>query len=569
MIGSGQAVDRAASVTPGAEAFAGPGMGWTRHDTAVGRIDWKGYLFDGMRTRVGADAAAAMAARLASAGDDDAIARVLDGSAGHYAFVFAAPGRTIASVDRIASTPIAWAVDGGLVRIDSEARRLASRLGLGPADLDPGQVRSVAMSGWTVGAATLYRRMKTLRAGEALVADARGATAIRWSRYDAWRTTEIPSPGDGLADLLTRLVARLAEGASGRTICVPLSAGLDSRLIASGLKAAGCRDVRLFAYGRPGNHEARASEAIAGHLGYRWTFVPFGDTDWRAAFADDRHGLLWSIADSCSSVPFEQDWIAIAALVGNGYIPRDAVIVNGQSGDFISGNHLPESLFSTERVPEAVRLDALFAAYFAKHAGLWASLSTARNRAALRALLQAELDEAGFDPAASSGAPGAFEFLELQDRQAKYVVGGQRCYDVQDLDWRLPLWDDDLMFFFRNLPLRHKRGQNLYRQALERMDWGGVWRGREYPRYVTPRWMVPVRAVLKAAHLPLGRSRWRDFERRYLQWWMDPLRVSAAAVPYLRQAADSRGPRHAVAWFAERYLAGHGAALESAEAAGA
>jgi asparagine synthase (glutamine-hydrolysing) len=544
-------------------------MGWSKHDTADGQILWKGYLHDGMRTRVGADAAGTMAARLAAARGDVELASALDGSAGHYAFVSVAPDRTIASVDRVASTPIAWSAADGSIRIYSEARRLVSKLYLEPADLDMKQVLSVAMSGWTVGGATLYPSIRTLRAGEALVVDSRGAVALRWSRYDAWRTSESSSPGDELADRLTHLVARLAEGSSGRTICLPLSAGRDSRLLASGLKAVGFKDVRLFAYGRSGNHEARASEAIAKHLGYRWTFVPFSDNDWRVAFANDQHNLLWTTFDSCASVPFEQDWIAINSLVKSGYIPDDAVIVNGQTGDFISGNHLPERLFNAEHVGKATLGDALFSAYFEKHASLWAFLSTPRNLAALRALLQAELDEAGFDPVAPSDLLGAFEFLELQDRQAKYVIGGQRCYDAQNLDWRLPLWDDDLVNFFRQLPPRHKRRQNLYRQVLERLDWGGVWRGANYPSYVTPKWLVPVRTAVKAVHLPLGRSRWHKFERRYFQWWMDPLRVSAAAVSYLRQAVDARGARHAVAWLTERYLAGHGVALDSVGAVGA
>ena len=46
-------------------------------------------------------------------------------------------------------------------------------------------------------------------------------------------------------------------------------------------------------------------------------------------------------ADSLTSIHFPQDFTAIKHLHDNNIISKDSVIVNGQSGDFISGNHLP------------------------------------------------------------------------------------------------------------------------------------------------------------------------------------------------------------------------------------
>ena len=42
------------------------------------------------------------------------------------------------------------------------------------------------------------------------------------------------------------------------------------------------------------------------------------------------------------SIHFPQDFAAIKHLHDNDLISKDSVIVNGQSGDFISGNHLPD-----------------------------------------------------------------------------------------------------------------------------------------------------------------------------------------------------------------------------------
>jgi hypothetical protein len=106
-----------------------------------------------------------------------------------------------------------------------------------------------------------------------------------------------------------------------------------------------------------------------------------------------------------------------------------------------------------------------------------------------------------------------------------------------------------------------KRGQSLYRSVLHADNWGGVWENIPVnAKTITPAWIRPVRFAAKAAHAPLGAGRWRRFERRWFNWWMDPLRASAA-VTYVHAARESRGARHAVAFVAERYLARHSLGL--------
>ena len=45
-------------------------------------------------------------------------------------------------------------------------------------------------------------------------------------------------------------------------------------------------------------------------------------------------------SDLTDSVHFPQDFFAIKSIKNNNLIPSDSIIVNGQSGDFISGNHI-------------------------------------------------------------------------------------------------------------------------------------------------------------------------------------------------------------------------------------
>jgi asparagine synthase (glutamine-hydrolysing) len=154
-----------------------------------------------------------------------------------------------------------------------------------------------------------------------------------------------------------------------------------------------------------------------------------------------------------------------------------------------------------------------------------------------------------------------YEYSEYQNRQAKYVINGQRIYDFLGVDWRLPLWDRDFVDFWEGVPIEHKRRQALYRETLMAENWGGVWDRASWPRNISPHWMRPLRFALRAAHLPLGRERWHKFERRYLSYWMDIV-ANYAVVSYGRVARDRRGHRNAISWHVERYLAEKGVGFD-------
>ncbi|GGE35079.1 hypothetical protein GCM10007276_10720 [Agaricicola taiwanensis] len=535
----------------------GPDWGWSSHRIGVAVAHVRGYVFDGSRTLSGEEAARHAVPAILAAPDDAALIEVLKRLSGHFALVVELPQRIIATVDRIRSIPLMFGAKDGSIYIDDRGQRLRERLGLAASDIAPEQALACAMSGYAVGAQTLYRGLQQLRAGEALCLDAGGARTLRWFIYDAWNTDDVSEPEKRLSELHRFLMERLAASAAGRTIAVPLSAGYDSRFIASGLKAVGYSHVRLFSYGRPGNHEALTAKAIAERLDYPWTFIPFTTASQKAMFADPSHEVaLWQLGDTCGGIPFEQDWTAIKHLKDHKVVPADALIVNGQSGDFITGNHVLAPSVNETTPQRALE------AYVKKHYRLWRHLAAGSNEAVIKSLLDAEIKGAGAD-LDRDALHGVFEMLEYQDRQAKYVVSGQRTYEAFGFQWRLPLWDDDYVQFWRRMPLKHKLRQNLYRRVLEQDNWGGVWSGIPVnAKTITPSWIRPLRLMAKAGAAPFGRDHWHDTERRLFGWWMDPLRTSAV-VPYSRAVRETRGPRHAVSFIAERYLAQHGLSLEA------
>lgn len=545
-------------------------FGWRSFDRGAATLWIKGYLngggFDGAAFGARADGLIAAIA----AGDEAEIGRILTSLDGHFALCIVTPNAVLAAVDRVRSIPLACGRDGDGWVIDDQALRLRDRLGLGVDDIDPDAALAFAMSGYTIGSATLYKGIRQLLPGEFLLhgVDDTAPTARRYALYRPWHTE--PRDRDHLLRELTEvtlgILEKLVQSADGRQILAPLSAGLDSRLIVSGLAHLGYRNVQCFSYGHRNNFEAAAAEKIAAHLGYPWRFVPFTHRYARKAFASDQHRHYHNFADSCAAVPVEHDFLALRRMQGASkgvdWVADDAIIVNGQSGDYITGAHIPPSL--ARLLPSATREErdaTIFDALVAKHYGLWPSLQTPEVLARIKSLLWIEMEAAGApldDPAMSFAL---YEFSEFQNRQCKYVVAGQSAYDFFGYDWRLPLWDNDYLDFWEKVPLADKLDRNLFREMLERENWGGVWRDWPAPRYLTPKWILPLRYGAKLACAPLGTQRWHAVERRVFTYWMDFI-SNYDIVRYRNVLFAPRDHRNGQSWLARSYLDNKGLAFD-------
>ncbi len=379
---------------------------------------------------------------------------------GHFAVVAMGPDWAVAAVDWIRSIPVAACRLGGAWVIDAQPERLRRAAGLGARDHDPDAALAIAMAGYAIDHAALYRGIVLLAPGELFFVGPDGEGARhRYYVYRPWRVraAEPAALERELADSTLSIMERMLASLDGRPLLVPLSAGRDSRLVASAARHLGYKNVICFSYGRAGNFEAKAAKAIAERLGYPWHFVPATIAKQRAFFAGDDYRHYLAFADSGASAPFVQDMAPLMELKGNGVVPDDAVIVNGNSGDFITGNHIPPALQNPlAEISEDGRLTRIIDALIAKHFTLWRVLLTPPNRHRIGALLRESLDRAG----ARLGDPdcdhGLYEYAEFQDRQCKYVVTGQRIYEFLGHEWRLPLWDNAYLRFWEGVPLAEK-----------------------------------------------------------------------------------------------------------------
>ena len=390
-----------------------------------------------------------------------------------FAAILAGPLGIVAVVDHNRSFPIFYAVNEDSSAIGGDARTVAE-LG-GTQEVHQEAALEAALTGYVTGPDTLLKGLYQLLAGTFLTWPMSERTPIihRYFRY--MPLTPVANSEADLVDALAvatdQAVSRMVDEAGGRPIWVPLSGGLDSRLIAAKLREIDYPRVQTFSYGLPGNTEAQLAKLVAQRLGLSWLFVPCRRSEMRALFNSEERRTYWRFADGMSSVPNPQDFDVILRLINRGLIEKDAILVNGQTGDFTSGAHLRTDILDAHRSFEEIA-DYLID----KHFDLWRSLKTPAVRRMLhdRIARSVSFEGAMTDPRPGEEMAALCEFWEHQERQAKYVINQQRAYEFLDIDWLLPLWDMNLVNFWRGVPFPYKLKQVLYKTYLKKWDYRGV-----------------------------------------------------------------------------------------------
>lgn len=479
---------------------------------------------------------------------------------GNFAFAITEGSMLFAAVDRMRSIPLFLSWHEDTLHIYDQALRLVEELNLIEADVEASL--EIAMSGYSLGDRTLYKNLRQLCTGELLLFHNGALNIERYYLYRPWRIDHNSSEQQflkRLTEVTEGIFKKMIAGLSGRPVMLPLSAGLDSRLVASALVHHGCKNITCYAYGRVGNFEARKSQEIAKQLNLPWLFIPFSPRRVRKMINSEIYAEYMKFSDSCSGPPFLQDFLAIVEMHRQGLVPPDAVFINGNSGDFITGGHIPESLHTpvAPDVDKETRLSQIITLLQSKQFSLWDDLCTAENNDITANRLREMVNGLGLDENWQQESHAVYEALECQSRQSKFVISGQRVYEFFDYDWRLPLWDNEYLDFWETVPIALKKNQLLYRAMLEKENFGGVWDKVDVKEYTCPRWLAPIRIMAKILCAPFGRDRWRKIDKRVFFYWTNILSTYSIA-SYRRILFGRQGFRNAISVRCESYLAEKG-----------
>jgi asparagine synthase (glutamine-hydrolysing) len=429
------------------------GKRWTRLGGAdvSGYVFWEGQLLTG----------ASLAAWFADAAEHDlpSVVRTANGS---FQGIYRTGDRLLATVDRVRSMPIFYASVGDTLIVSDDAYWVAEEAG--DQQFDRISLDEFRAAGYVTGGATLSRHVRQIQAGEILdtAIDRQGHPAVTVSDYYKYThhddVVETDDDFEGrLGEVIDRVGGRLVESLAGETALVPLSGGLDSRLVALILRAQQYDDVICFSYGRPENAESQTSRSVAKHLGYRWVFAPYDNEMWRRLMHSPERLTLDRYADNLASLPHLQDWPAVRMLRQAKKLPDRGIFVPGHTGDFLSGQQMAGIEHLVTRGDRETLARAIRLAHYPDGV-------PRRSRPSIEAKILAEVG--GVVDGTRRSVLAAVDTWNWRERQAKYIVNSVRSYEFIGHGWRLPLWDNELMDFWERVPIG--RGPERYEGYVAR-----------------------------------------------------------------------------------------------------
>ncbi len=419
-----------------------------------------------------------------------------------FSLVFISDNYVICCVDHIRSIPLFFKANDGAFSCSSNAALLSRNDQLSN---DQEVIAEFLLTGYLHGRATLSAQIKSLEPGELLLWDAR-TRKVEIETYFCYFPSK-PVLGRSFDDLyqefdsvLDEVFTDLVGCNRAQSLWIPLSGGLDSRLILAKVLQHGGDSVTTFSYGPIGNHEIERAKSITRQLGVRWISWPAVSTKYsRSLFSHSDRQRYAHYAGGLQATPVYIDYEAITGLRRQKIIPNQACIVNGYSGDFLFGGHIPESFAF---VPT---LENLAESIIKKHCSHFHHDVFAQTLSNLYKGLEksfARLDK----PLTSGIIAAAYENWEWRERQTKAVVNGQRLYEFYHLNWALPLWDKRLLIFWSSVPFHLKVNQLFHIRYLRKYNYRGLFTRLRSENKVWPSNRSHIPFFLRFVQLLLGRN---------------------------------------------------------------
>jgi asparagine synthase (glutamine-hydrolysing) len=316
-------------------------------------------------------------------------------------------------------------------------------------------------AGFVMDNETLIKNLLKTQAGELVSLSGEGTLSRKaWYYFlpEQFNSSPLPELTDQLHEHLDALSQRMITMLNGRTAVVPLSGGYDSRLIASLLKKAGYENTICITYGKK-NPEVDISREVAKNLGFQWIFVDYENSD-TAGFVDDPEFVDYArYMGKGYSMPYLQEFFAARELKRQKRIPDDAVFLPGHTGDYIAGSYVLKTAKTTKK--EKPLFGWLRQKYF------WFVQTSRRDNTIIEDKLQHLFTQYKNHLNPDTGFNIFIEDWDIREKIAKFIFHSSHVFPFFGYEIYFPLWDKELVSFFRHVPFHFRENKMLYDKTLE------------------------------------------------------------------------------------------------------
>ena len=387
---------------------------------------------------------------------------VLASHPGRLAAIRIDDDEVVLAQDRLRSWPLFWALEdlggpehAGDCGTDPGRARSGRRLVISDDStlmrgavtsprLDPRARREFLDAGFVTGTDTLLAGVHQTEQGAVVHIDrATGkARAVNHSLARFSEEADMVADPEEFAALLSealdaglgRVLEDLDRRPGSPRLVLPLSGGLDSRLLAAWLALHGALDRTVaFTYGRPGSREVEVSRSVAEAVGLEWHAVEYVPADLREAWQTQDAADFLEYSYALGALPHVQDWYALRSLLARGVLRRGDVVLPGHT---IVGNMHDEWMLEEPTITRGQVAKAIITHH--------QDLQGEQKRAWADPYRAAKVKEfLALRP--FTGSPrdvqSVLESYNVRERQTKYINNSMRAYEHLGLDWALPMLD--------------------------------------------------------------------------------------------------------------------------------
>lgn len=374
---------------------------------------------------------------------------------GIFSIVLCYGSSVLLACDRLRGLPLFYSVHSGDIIISDMAKSILNEYKT--AKVNVTAYNDYASSSLFVsGYDTLVDGIFQVQAAEYVLLDSQSCSIDRHEYYRYESNVSEHVSVDQLKDSFFvnyRMIGnRLVKALRGRTAVIPLSGGADSRMVVSMLKEQNYKNVICFTYGIKGNSEARMSKEVADYYGYPWTMVEYSAKMWDDLQNSELLKQYEEYATNYVSTMHIQDIMAIAYLKEHHIIPQDSVFIPGHSGDMIAGSHLTDD-FLTGVMDYEHFIKCVLSKFYPK--------GCPEDVACKIRAMFSYVDETSAETLSRE-----FEWFNVKERQAKFIVNSVRAYEFIGHEWLIPLWDNSQFEFWSTVPVELRYDRKLYFECV-------------------------------------------------------------------------------------------------------
>lgn len=380
----------------------------------------------------------------------DGLINIFANCMGFYAAITTV-GDSIALVtDQIGSIPLFYSKVNGELIVSDFQNSLVTANGTDTYDsTNSDEYRSAT---FISGRKTLHPNIKQTRAGMITLVDK--DNTIEKSHYQyQWEGDEQRSY-DELDAVLDNVFKRLTEVAEGRPIWISLSGGRDSRLALLKLLELEYSNLSCWTFGAAGNVEIERARYITRKLDVPWSVIEYDDELWQEALGT-KQWTEYKESFHRHTVPSIKTFPAVYTLHKK-TIPRNAIIISGNSADFLAGSHLKSRLLDSDYVSHSKLVEYLLEKHYEYAGGL-------TNQEAIEHVATT----LSFSGGSGEEAAEAAERWNWRERQSKYILS-QKLFEWFDYEWWIPFWDRKFMDFWCTTPLSQRMKKSFYNDFVDR-----------------------------------------------------------------------------------------------------